>query len=73
MSTANERTARGVFDCSAVVHPASQRLWWHQLISVGRKQRAIEAGFAVTFYRTRDGRHVVLDSQETEDSPFYAG
>ena len=60
-----------LFDCVAIRHPATRKLWWHRLVSLGRVQRVIDTGFAVEFYRTRKGAHVILDTQETEDSPFY--
>lgn len=61
---------RALFDCAAIRHPARWKRWWHRLISVGRVQRVIDTGFAVEFYRTHQGVHVILSSTETEDSPF---
>lgn len=46
----------------AVRHPAQRWMWWHRLISLGRRRRFIEADIAVVAYRTRN-KLVVLDSE----------
>jgi hypothetical protein len=50
-------------DLESVRHPALRWMWWHRLLAVGRTRRIIDADIAVTYYRSRKGSMVVLESE----------